>query len=253
MPHDSTRKGDAAVVRRSSIVLVLAAAVGLLTATAGWTLSNPFPKPPRRLTIQGELTGKLRQGGTVQFDIVATDPSGWTDLSTVKLTLLLHGQPIQDVAFVVEGATLSTTGQPPVHFPGPESLQGSFLEIFHDSSDKTPGLVKQTFRINLHLSAKIREAIPGATVVRVVATSDGGDVTYARVKAGVSSGLLSWGTFAVAAAVALFIGGFIGNTFTHRRYRQREPSIWDIVERRLREQKARPPAPVLAGSDGGAA
>jgi hypothetical protein len=239
------------LVRRSSFVLVLVAALGVLTASAGWTLSNPFPKPPRKLTIQGELIGKLRKGGTVQFNIVATDPSGWNDLSTVKIILLLHGQPIQDVAFVVDGATLSTTGQKPVHFPGPESLEGSFLEVFHDFSDHTPGLVKQTFRINLHLSAKIREAVPGATVVRVVARSDGGDITYARVKAGVSGGLLSWGTFAVAAAVALFIGGFFGNTFTHRRYRQREASIWDIVERRLREQKARPPAPVLAGSDGG--
>jgi hypothetical protein len=239
------------LIRRSSIALVLVAALGILTAPAGWTLSNPFPSPPRRLTIQGELIGKLRKGGTVRFNVVATDPSGWTDLSNVKIVLLLHGQPIQDVTYVVDEGTISTTGQPPVHFPGPESEQGSFLEFFHDVGEKIPGLVKQTFRINLHISAKVREAIPSATVVRVVATSDEGDITYARVKASVSGGLLSWGTFAVAAAVALFIGGFFGNTFTHRRYRQREPSIWDIVERRLREQKARPPASVLAGSDGG--
>lgn len=240
------------MVRRSSVVLVLVAVLGVFAASAGWTLSNPFPKPPRRLTIQGELIGKLRKGGIVRFNVVATDPSGWNDLSTVRIVLLLHGQPIQDVTYRVDDGTLSTTGQPPVHFPGPESGQGSFIEVFHDVKEKIPGLLKQTFRINLHISAKVREAIPGATVVRVVATSDDGDLTYARVKASVSGGLLSWGSFALATAVALFMGGFIGKTLTRRRYRERQPSIWDIVERRLREQKTRPRAVILAGHDGAA-
>jgi hypothetical protein len=40
---------------------------------------------------------------------------------------------------------------------------------------------------------------------------------------------------------ALLLGAFLGNILTHRKYRQREPSVWDILERRLKEQKAKPP------------
>ena len=54
----------------------------------------------------------------------------------------------------------------------------------------------------------------------------------------------------MATAVALFMGAFIGKALTRRRYRERQPSIWDIVERRLREQKIRPRAVILAGNDG---
>jgi hypothetical protein len=63
-----------------------------------------------------------------------------------------------------------------------------------------------------------------------------------------SKGLLSWGTLGLAAALAVFIGGFFGNSLTHRRYRQRAPSIWQVVERRLKEQRVRPPTPVAGAS-----
>jgi hypothetical protein len=62
---------------------------------------------------------------------------------------------------------------------------------------------------------------------------------------------LSWGTLAVAVAVAAFVGALVGNTVSSRRYRQHEPSIWDILERRLREQNARPPS-LAASRTGGA-
>jgi hypothetical protein len=245
------------VIRRSSIVVALVAVIWSLAAPSGWTVSNPYPKPPRRLTVQGKLTGKLRQGGKVVFQVVATDPTGWTDLSALKIVLVLHDQPIQDITFQVGEAigegTLSVTGHPPAPYPGSVPQGGSFLEVFQETGKKrSEELVRQTFGITISVSARVREAIPTGTIVRVIALSDDGDLVYARVRARVSGGFLSWGTFALAAAVALFLGAFIGNTVTHRRYRQREPSIWDIVERRLKEQRARPPAPALVGRDGGA-
>jgi hypothetical protein len=188
---------------------------------------------------------------------VSQASTGWPDLSRLKIVLLLHEQPIQDITFDVGDAigegTLSVTGHPPAPFPGSIPQGGSFLEVFQETGKKrSEQLVRHTFGVTINVSAKVREAVPSGTIVRVIAVSDDGDVVYARVLAGVSGGLLSWGTFAVAAGVALFLGGLIGNTFTHRRYRQREPSVWDIVERRLKEQRARPPAPALVERDGGA-
>jgi hypothetical protein len=238
--------------RRSSLLLILLAAVSVLPSASAWAISLPHPESPRKLTVQGKIVGNLRKGGDVRFAIVATDPSGWFDLSTVSILLLLHEQPVQEITFEVDTSTLTTTGQPPVHFPGVASLPGSFLEVFHDASlakKNVVELVRQTFSVSLNISTKVREAIPGSIVVRVTAVNRDGDVSTARVRAAVKGGLLSWGTLALAAGVALFLGGLVGNTFTHRRYRQREPSIWDIVERRLKEQRVRPPAPVLAGDE----
>jgi hypothetical protein len=220
----------------------LVAGTWLTLPSAAWAVSNPHPLPPRRLTVQGKLVGKLGKGAVVRFEIVATDPGGWPDLAEVKIVMLLNGQPIQDITYSVSDRTLVTTGQPPIQFPEQTSLSGSFLEVFRPKDVKIAPVLHGTFTIDLAISAKVREEIPGATVVRVIATNHEGDLTYARVQASVPGGWLSWGTFGLAAGVALFCGAVVGNILTSRRYRQRQPSIWQVVERRLREQNARPPA-----------
>ena len=68
----------------------LVAGAWLIAPASGWTVSNPHPLPPRRLTIQGKLVGKLGKGAVVRFQIVATDPSGWPDLNEVKIVMLLN-------------------------------------------------------------------------------------------------------------------------------------------------------------------
>jgi hypothetical protein len=227
--------------RRSLVLLALILGLGWCVALAapGWTLSNPHPEPPRRLTIQGKVLGKLGKGAKVHFGIVATDPRGWVDLATVQIVLLLHDQGIQDITYSVHDETIATSGREPVRFRGPEPVEGGFLLVLNG---RTSRLVRQTFSIRLDLWTRVLEDIPRNAQFRLIATSDGGDVAAARHRAEVAGGFLSWGTFAVAAAVALFLGGFFGTTLTSRRYRQREPSVWQILERRLKDQKARPPA-----------
>jgi hypothetical protein len=151
----------------------------------------------------------------------------------------------------VDDRTLGTTGQQPIDFPEQTSLPGSFLEVFRPHDVRIAPIVHGTFSIDLAISAKVRAEIPRSTVVRVILTNDQGDRAYARVRASVGGGWLSWSTFGVAAGIALFLGGFLGNMLTSRRYRRRQLSIWQIVERRLKEQKARPPAPAVARGDGG--
>jgi len=62
------------VRRRSIALLSLLLAALSLRAGAALALSIPHPEPPRRLTVQGTLTGKFGKGGKVNFNVVATDP-----------------------------------------------------------------------------------------------------------------------------------------------------------------------------------
>jgi len=227
--------------RRRRVVLLLSLlAAYLWPAGASFAISLPHPQPPNRLTVQGTLTGRLGKGGKVNFHVVATDPQSWTDLKSVKIALLLHGFSIQETEYFVSSGTIGTTGRQPVEFGGP-SLPGSFLRIVNGNTSRR---VRQTFSITLIFWARVTESIPGGTTLRLITTDQNGNVSRATDRVAVSKGLLSWSTLAVAAAVALFMGGFVGNTVTSRRYRQREPSIWQIVERRLKEQRVRPPTPV---------
>ena len=228
--------------RHRSLALLLLAAGLVLVPAEGWAVSLPHPEPPRRLTVQGTLAGKLGRGGKVNFNIVATDPQNWTHLKSVRIVMLLHGFSIQEIDYFVSTGTIGTTGRQPVPFGGPP-LPGSFLRIINGNTTRR---VRQTFSITLTFWARVTESIPGGAQVRLLATDQDGNVSRATNRAPVSRGLLSWGTLGLAAAVALFIGSFLGNTITSRRYRQREPSIWQIVERRLKEQRGRPPSPVGA-------
>jgi hypothetical protein len=235
-------------MRRFSILLLLLALAGmaLWPAGAGLAVSLPHPEPPRRLTVQGTLAGKLGKGGKVNFNIVATDPQNWTHLKSVRIVMLLRGFSIQEIEYFVSSGTIGTTGLKPVPFGGPP-VQGSFLRIINGNTSRR---VRQTFSITLTFWARVTESIPEGARVRLIATDQDGNASRATDRAPVSKSLLSWGTLGLAAAVALFLGGFVGNTITSRRYRQREPSIWQIVERRLKEQRVRPPAPVGAARVG---
>ena len=228
--------------RRRSILVLLVLALGAMAlwpAGAVLAISLPHPEPPRRLTVQGTLVGKMGKGGKVNFNIVATDPSSFLHLKSVKVVMLLHGFSIQDIEFFVGTQTIGTTARQPVKFGG-RGLPGSFLRIINGNTSR---FIRSTFGIKLIFWARVTESIPGGAQVRLIATDQDGNVSRATNRAPVSRGLLSWGTLGLAAAVALFLGGFVGNTMTSRRYRQREPSIWQIVERRLKEQRVRPPTP----------
>jgi hypothetical protein len=229
------------VRRRSIALLSLLLAALSLQAGAALALSIPHPEPPRRLTVQGTLTGKFGKGGKVNFNVVATDPLTFLHLKSVKIVLLLHGFSIQDIEFFVGTQTIGTSERQPVKFGG-RSVPGTFLRIINGNTGR---YVRSTFGIRLIFWARVTESIPRGIRLRLIATDQDRNVSRATNRVAVSRGLLSWGTLGLAAAVALFIGSFFGNTITSRRYRQREPSIWQIVERRLKEQRVRPPS--LAG------
>jgi hypothetical protein len=162
--------------------------------------------------------------------------------------MIVRGQPIQDITFTLDDTTIATSGHPQVPIGTRVRLPGSFLDVLPGRSF----MIRSVFSIRVVMWATVTSDVPRDAEFRITATDDEGRVSLVRRPARLAAGLLSWGTLALAVGFALFAGAFVGNTFSSRRYRARQPSIWDILERRLREQRVRRPMPVLAPDDRGA-
>jgi hypothetical protein len=145
--------------------------------------------------------------------------------------------------FDVQAQTLSVTGGDPVPIGTPVSLSGSFFAV--DAGNVR--LVHEAFGVRLTLTLTPTAPIPRHSVFRTSSTDTDGTTISIRTLAPLAPGFLSWGTLLLAVAVALFVGAFAGNTFSTRRHRRREPSVWDVLQRRLREESGwRPGLPSAA-------
>jgi len=178
--------------------------------------------------------------------VVATHPAGWVRLQTITITLLLNERPVEDAVFAVHEETIAVTGVDPVPVGSPTVLRGSFFAV--DASRVR--LVHEAFGILMTLRITPLAPIPGGSVLRASSTDVDGAVVSVRRVAPLAPGFLSWSTLLLAVAVALFIGAFVGNTFSTRRHRQREPSVWDILQRRLREESGWRPGLASQGPGG---
>jgi hypothetical protein len=178
------------------------------------------------------VKGGFAVGRGVQFAVVATHPQGWFHLDTIAVAMLLNEQPVEEAVFDVGAQTLSVTGQEPVPIGTPVTLSGSFFSV---DAGKVR-LVHEAFGVRLTLMVTPIAPIPRNSVFRTTSTDTEGTAISIRTVAPLAPGFLSWSTLALGVAVALFVGTFIGNTFSTRRHRRREPSVWDVLKRRLREE-----------------
>jgi hypothetical protein len=232
---------------RLIVVLLLITLHLALAPTTGSTVSLPHPQAPRRLTIQAFVTGKVARDARIRFHLVGTDPVGWHHLQSMQIVVILHGQPIQDIAFTLDDTSIATAGHAPVPIGTLVRLPGTFLDVHPGRSF----MIRSVYSVRVVIWTKVSSDVPRDAEFKITATDDDGRVSLVRRPARLAAGFLSWGTLAVAVGFALFAGAFFGNSFSSRRYRSREPSIWDLVERRLREERGRRPMPVLAPTGGG--
>jgi hypothetical protein len=211
----------------------------------------PHPPRPDRLTVSGFVVGRVAKGNLIRFGILATVPttSSWAALDSLKVVLLLRGQKLQEMTFFVKEGLFKLGDRPPVSITSSTPLGGGFFQV----NPHTVRRIRYTFSVRATFWARVREPIPKGTTFRVIARDENGNISYARERVSVSSGFLTWGTFAIGFVLALLIGAFAVNLRYSRRLRERQPSIWDVLERRLREDRARPPALVGAGGNGGIA
>jgi hypothetical protein len=235
-------------MRRRVVGLAALLCAGLMAASAApaGAVSLPNPEAPRVATIQATVKGGFARGRAVEVAVVATHPAGWVRLQTITITLLLNERPVEDAVFAVHEETIAVTGVDPVPVGSPTVLRGSFFAV--DASRVR--LVHEAFGILMTLRITPLAPIPGGSVLRASSTDVDGAVVSVRRVAPLAPGFLSWSTLLLAVAVALFIGAFVGNTFSTRRHRQREPSVWDILQRRLREESGWRPGLASQGPGG---
>jgi hypothetical protein len=235
--------------RRAIGVLLLMAALWALPAAPLQALSIPHPPQPKQLTVSGFVVGRIAKGNLVRFGILVTDPVSWAHLQSLKVVLLLRGQNLQEMTYVVKKDEFKLGDRPPASVTSSTPVTAGFLQV----NPHTLRRIRRTFGLRVTFWARVRESIPPGTTVRVIARDEDGNISYAREKVQISGGFLTWGTFAIGFVLALLIGAFLTNLRHSRRLRERQPSIWDVLERRLREERARPPALAGLGVDGAVA
>jgi hypothetical protein len=236
------------------LLLLLVACILLLAAGPALALVLPHPQQPKRLSITGGTIGKVGRHHKLRLVMTAADPKGFVDLKSMSASLVLRGQILEQINYDISGLTVQIAGQQPITVGDRTAPRGSFFQIFPHHAR----YIRSTFSVNFTVWMYFLEGVSKDARWRFTANSRrftangrsrvGAAISY-RVR--LAPGFLSWGTLGLSAAVALFLGGFLGNNFTHRKYRAGEPSVWDIVERRLKEQKARPPSVYAMHGDGG--
>jgi hypothetical protein len=234
-------------MRRAAILVLVVAAPWVLPTQPVGALSVPHPPKPEQLTVSGFVVGRVAKGNLIRFGILVTDPLTWGNIHSLKVVLLLRGQSLQDLTLFVKQRRLKIGDRPPVDIATSTPVTAGFFRI----NPHNLRMIRHTFSIRVTFWARVHEAIPKGTTFRVIARDEDGKISYARERVSVSGGFLTWGTFAIAFVLALLIGASITNLRYSRRLRERQPSIWEVLERRLREERARPPVLVGAGGNGG--
>jgi hypothetical protein len=197
----------------------------------------PHPQRARRLSITGGIIGRVGKHHKVRLVMTAaTPPSGYGDLKSMSASLILRGQVLEQIVYDIGAVTVGITGQRAIRVFGRPAPKGSFFQIFPHHAH----YVRSAFIVNFTVWMYFLEAVSKDARWRFVANSRSGSSVAISYRVRLAPVFLSWSTLGLSAAVALLLGAFLGNIHTHRKYRQREPSVWDIVERRLKEQKAKP-------------
>jgi hypothetical protein len=236
---------------RRALLLLVAVSLLLMASSPALGLVLPHPEQPKRLSITGGTIGKVGKHHRLRLVMTAADPKGFVDLESMTASLVLRGQILQQINYDIGGLTVQIAGQSAIRVGDRPAPEGAFFQIF----PRHARYIRSTFSVNFTVWMYFLEGVSKDARWRFTAISRSGEPQRSAVaisyRVRLAPGFLSWGTLGLSAAVALFLGGFLGNTFTHRKYRAGEPSVWDIVERRLREQKARPPTVYAVRGDGG--
>jgi hypothetical protein len=232
---------------RRALLLLAAVCPLLMAASPVLGVVLPHPETPKRLSITGGTIGKVGRHHRLRLVMTAADPKGFVDLESMTASLVLRGQILQQINYDISGLTVQIAGQSPIRVGDRPAPEGAFFQIFPHRAR----YIRSTFSVNFTVWMYFLEGVSKDARWRFTANSRSGTSVAISYRVRPAPGFLSWGTLGLSAAVALFLGGFLGNTFTHRKYRAGEPSVWDIVERRLREQKAKPPTVYAVRVDGG--
>jgi hypothetical protein len=232
-PH---REGIEERMRRRAVVFVLTLTMlAVLPAESGSAFTAPHPPLPRQLTVSGFVVGRVAKGNKIRMVVDARDPNTWINLDSVGVVLLLNGVSVQELSFQVKEGVFQLGAQAPVRTTQRRPVAGGFFRVY----PPTVHLVRYTFSVRVAIWARVTAGVPPGTTFRAIARDEDGTISVAKLKAEIKGGFLTWGTAAIGMVLALLLGMAIANARWARRHRELRPSIWAILERRLREESTR--------------
>jgi hypothetical protein len=191
------------------------------------------------LTATGSVTGRLAKGQTVQIKIEVHHADGWQQVSEIELDLALRGKALEQLVIDPTHDSVVLQGE-----AGPTALGQSspFVGPYFRLDPATIAIAAKGKRLTLSFPITIAAAPPPDA--KLTLQVRGFDLTKAgpiALTAPVQneSGF-SWGTLALAATAALFLGGVLGGTFASRRRPPSRPSVYAAVRRRIDEERVTP-------------
>jgi hypothetical protein len=222
--------------RRSRRVLRVALAMG--AAVVPLALAGTGAMAAAKVTADGTAAGELAPGAPIRVRIQTNDSEGWQRIEAIEVALRLRGQPLDRV--IVEPSTFSITVQnsdAPVLMGEEGVLRGPYFQVDNAKVTVTAKGNEFDMTFPLRLSAA---PPPGAALFLTARDTTGissGDVTLTPPVTTEDKGF-PWGTIGLAVAAALFIGAFVGNTFSTRRSHSRT-NVYSTVARRLDEERSK--------------
>jgi hypothetical protein len=216
---------------------LLGVVLGAAAVSVAWPVATAAAAATK-VTAKGTAAGDLAPGSTIQVKLQVNDSEGWQRLDTIEVSLRLRDQPLDRVQVVPSAFSISVVNSgAPASIGEPGLLRGPYFRL--DNAEVTVSAKAGEYDLTFPLRLAA-DPPPGAQLVLVATDSTGvasRDVALTPPVTNKDKGF-PWGTIGLAVAGALFIGAFVGNTFSTRRSRGR-PNIYATVARRLDEERAK--------------
>ncbi len=206
---------------------------------AGWLVAWPSAlaaeAPGSGPSVSGSVSGGLSEGGHLTVRITAVEPEGWQSLHELEARLVVGGQVAERITFDIEDQLLTVGGQIIAVGTGAGG-SGAYFSAAGSDVIVTTGGARFEFAVKL----EVLQDVPSSARFRLEAVDDFGrtaSVTRVANAGSTSGGGLSWSSLVLAVALALFAGGFLGNTFASRRRPAARKSIYSTIQRRIEEER----------------
>lgn len=209
-------------------------ATAILLTVAGAATAADAGATPAAPSISGRVAGSTSPGGRLTLEADALQAGGWQGLDTIEVGLLIDGKVEDRLSFDITNNILTVNTQDLVVGTGAKA-SGTYLQMSGADVVVTTGGAHLMLRLN----ATVVRAIPATARFRMTAVDDYGvsaSVTRSAT-APTSSGGFSWSTVATFVALALFVGGFLGNTFASHRRTPPRLSVYSTIQERMDQER----------------
>jgi hypothetical protein len=171
-------------------------------------------------------------GGALTIEADALQVGGWQGLDTIEVDLVVNGEVRDRLSFDIGNNLLTVNTQDLVVGTGAKA-SGTYMQLSGAEVIVTTGGA----HLMLRLQTTVVQAIPSSARFRLTAIDDFGQsasVTRSIAEPEAAGGF-SWGEVLAFIALALFVGGFLGNVVASKRRPPARASIYATVQRRIDE------------------